>query len=103
MNPFVLSHRLPTIARRGTACPAPPHARGAPLHGGDCEAGAEVGVTLEHVVGGGQQLAELRQLTEVTTHSYLINPALGPIYRGWFEIKYILTRFKKVFVLANLR
>ena len=60
MKFFVLSHRLPHISRRGTARPAPPHARGAPLDGGDGEAGAEVGVPLEDVVGGGQQLAELR-------------------------------------------
>ena len=54
MKFFVLSHRLPNIARRGTA--APPHAGGAPLDGGDGEAGAEVGVPLEDVVGAGQQL-----------------------------------------------
>ena len=54
MKFFVLSHRLPNIARRGTA--APPHAGGAPLDGGDGEAGAKVGVPLEDVVSAGQQL-----------------------------------------------
>ena len=91
MKFFVLSHRLPNIARRGTA--APPHARGAPLDGGDGEAGAEVGVPLEDVVGAGQQLTQLGQFTQVTANSYLINSALWTICRSLFEIKYIVTRY----------
>ena len=38
------------------------HVGGRPLHGGDGEAGAEVGVPLEEGVGAGEQLTELRQV-----------------------------------------
>ena len=84
MKFFVLSHRLPNIARRGTA--APPHAGGAPLDGGDGETRAEVGVPLEDVVGAGQKLREFTQLRQIA-HSNLIHSCLGvsrQIYRWAF-------------------
>ena len=49
-----------------------------PLDGGDGEAGPEVGVTLEDGVGGGQELRQLRELTEVT-NSYLVHAAPGRV------------------------